>query len=565
MKATYLQTFSLLLSVVSTEAFARSEGRRLPFPTMAGHALTTGIATPATTSSSLSASIATSDPDIPSKINLPRWKELPPRAQSVALMGIGMSLHFGGYEFIRNACLSLFTSAEYGFTSAAAFPLANGLVSPFSVLLLYLYGKQLDQVGPRGALYRSTVASMVFIAVAAASLQAFRVLAAPKACSQALIGLVFLFQNSYQYLLYSQHWSFVTSVLTPEEGSRWISRLAGIMSITSSLLGQTAALMLPFTGLIGLLAATCVTLVGTLLCADKAYAVASQHGFDPTQSSQKKKKKEKETTSQPNEKVHQNKFVEAYHLFKRVPTLGALFVETVSFQTLSNILNVAFVQALKVQIPNDVLRSAYSSRLFSISNFLAAAFQFLILPAIKFEPKTVWRFMPLVPFAACLTLALQSQCSLALLGAAFGVIKLLDYSLRNVVYVTAYQTLDYESRYVGKEIVSVLGSRLGKSGVSLVLSGLTGFGLTGLPQLIQFSLASCGVWQASSWCLSKLVPTRAEAQAIFEERREVENAAPAVESKNVVDKLKNAGSEQGANGTKTADDLVTSAQAKKDD
>ncbi len=492
---------------------------------------------------------------------MPRWTELPPRAKSVALMGIGMSLHFGGYEFIRNACLSLFTSAEYGFTSAAAFPLANGLVSPFSVLLLYLYGKQLDQVGPRGALYRSTVASMVFIAVAAASLKAFRVLAAPKACSQALIGLVFLFQNSYQYLLYSQHWSFVTSVLTPEEGSRWISRLAGIMSITSSLLGQTAALMLPFTGLIGLLAATCVTLVGTLLCADKAYAVASQHGFDPTKSSQKK-------TSKQTEKVeaNQNKFAEAYHLFKRVPTLGALFVETVSFQTLSNILNVAFVQALKVQIPDDVLRSAYSSRLFSISNFLAAAFQFLILPAIKFEPKTVWRLMPLVPFAACLTLALQSQCSLALLGGAFGVIKLLDYSLRNVVYVTAYQTLDYESRYVGKEIVSVLGSRLGKSGVSLVLSGLTGFGLTGLPQLIQFSLASCGVWQASSWCLSKLVPTRAEAQAIFEERCEAENATPSVKNNNAVDiQLENAGLEHEVNGSKTADDLVTSAQAKKDD
>lgn len=474
-----------------------------------------------------------------------------------------MSLHFGGYEFIRNACLSLFTSAEYGFTSAAAFPLANGLVSPFSVLLLYLYGKQLDKVGPRGALYRSTVASMVFIAVAAASLKAFRLFSAPKACSQALIGLVFLFQNSYQYLLYSQHWSFVTSVLTPEEGSRWISRLAGFMSITSSLLGQTAALMLPFTGLLGLLATTCVTLVGTLLCADKAYDVASKHGFDPTKSS--KKKETPKLNGNAEVSVNKNKFVEAYHLFKRVPTLGALFVETVSFQTLSNILNVAFVQALKVQIPNDVLRSAYSSRLFSISNFLAAAFQFLILPAIKFEPKTVWRLMPLVPFAACLTLALQSHCSLALLGAAFGVIKLLDYSLRNVVYVTAYQTLDYESRYVGKEIVSVLGSRLGKSGVSLVLSGLTGFGLTGLPQLIQFGLASCGVWQASSWCLSKLVPTRAEAQTIFEERRDAEQAAQ-IENKNIVEiKVDTNGSGHEKSESKPADELVASSQSKKDE
>jgi ATP/ADP translocase len=82
------------------------------------------------------------------------------------------------------------------------------------------------------------------------------------------------------------------------------------------------------------------------------------------------------------------------------------------------------------------------------------------------------------------------------------------------------QPLDFESRYVGKEIIGVFGSRFGKSGMSLVLSALTlalgeGFGfaqLAGLSALASLSWLSCAAW------LSTLLPRRAEAQRVVERR-----------------------------------------------
>jgi ATP/ADP translocase len=142
--------------------------------------------------------------------------------------------------------------------------------------------------------------------------------------------------------------------------------------------------------------------------------------------------------------------------------------------------------------------------------------------------------MPLVPITFLLGQITQANLSLSLLAAAFGLAKIMDYAMRNVVYPMAYQPLDFESRYVGKEIIGVLGSRFGKSGMSLFLSGLTGlFGSAfGLRQLIYLAFGSSGAWMGSTWWLSSLLPKQAEAEAIVEDRnqkRKVEKAAEAAE------------------------------------
>jgi ATP/ADP translocase len=94
--------------------------------------------------------------------------------------------------------------------------------------------------------------------------------------------------------------------------------------------------------------------------------------------------------------------------------------------------------------------------------------------------------------------------------------------MRNVVYPMAYQPLDFESRYVGKEIIGVLGSRFGKSGMSLFLSGLTGlFGSAfGVRQLIYLAFGSSGAWMGSTWWLSSMLPKKAEAQEIVATRNQ---------------------------------------------
>jgi len=358
-------------------------------------------------------------------------------------MAAAMALHFGGYEFIRNACLALFTSSEYGFSSPAAFPLANALISPFSVMLLWGYGQQLDTHGPRGALKRTTTLSVLFISVVTAALYACQQFNAPLLVRQLVIALTFLFQSSYQYLLYTQQWSFVSSVLTPEEGSRWFPRMAGLSSLMCTVTGTLVQYMVPTTGLLGLMAATGLTLCGVLHCQDRAYQIAQTHNFDPAKQQAKARAKlqSKDDTSASSSNQASNRFTNATALFRRVPTLSALFCEVLSFQSLNTILNVAFVGALRHTIPDDLARSSYTGRFYSLINAVSALLQFVVLPPImsRSEPALIWRGMPVIPFAVCLYQSCQATPSMTLLAAAFFLAKTMDYSLRSVVYAMVYQ------------------------------------------------------------------------------------------------------------------------------
>ena len=79
-----------------------------------------------------------------------------------------------------------------------------------------------------------------------------------------------------------------------------------------------------------------------------------------------------------------------------------------------------------------------------------------------------------------------------------------------------YVPLDYESRYVGKEVIGVFGYRFGKSGMSLALSALTSFfGHFGLQQLSQLTVLAAMGWFTAAYRLSNIVPTKAEAEEAY--------------------------------------------------
>ena len=440
-----------------------------------------------------------------------------PRLKSMLYMGGAMSLHFGGYEFCRNACLALFTSSEYGFSSATAYPLANGLVSPFSLLLLWYYSQQLFHSGPRGALRRTTLLSIAVVLVSSASLGLCHSSHLPRYVGQAIIWLTFLFQNSYQYLLYTQHWSFAGSVLTPAEGARWFPALAGFSSVVCSVTSSLVPYILPYSGILGLMALTSLTLTGSLLLGDYAYFLSEKHNFDPAPQI-KEQQRSKDATGAAEQK---GRLSTAIHLFRRVPTLSVLFLEAITFQSLNTILNVAFVRTLKQQVPQDVARAAYSGRFYGLVNAVSAFLQLVILPVcMKFtEPAWIWIIMPLVPLAFCTLQVSASESSLLLVAGAVFLCKTMDYSMRSVIVPMVYQPLDFESRFMGKEIIGVFGSRFGKSGMSLILSGLTSLGLLqNMAHLSVMSLVAAGGWSASTIVLSRLIPRKAQAQAMVEER-----------------------------------------------
>jgi len=499
----YFITLALVLVSSPVRSF-QGGSKRLNRPSMPSPvAIVSTSLLPTASLSTAAALVTTQLSNSVSSNNESMIPQLSPRPRSIVYMAVAMSLHFGGYEFFRNACLAIFTSTKYGFTSPSAFPLAGALVSPFSIFLLWLYGRTLEQVGPRRTLFRCTAASIVFIATACTLLSVSQGL--PHYFSQAVIGLTFLFQSSYQYLLYTQQWSFVSSVLTPDEGSKWITIITGCSSIVCSSMGALVPVLGPRTGLLGLMACTCITLVGTLFFSDAAYRLSEENGFDPTEAKPKKAVSEKS-----------NRFVEARKLFRRVPALAALFTETVMYQSLGTILNVAFVTKLKATIPDDLARSAYTSRCFVGINVASAVVQLIIAPFVvaRTEPSLLWKIVPVIPLGMLLY-GRQTANPLTMFMVTWATVKVLDYALRSVLTVLVYQPLDYESRYMGKEIIGVLGSRLGKSAVSLALSSM----VTNASIIFAASWVGGFGWLGSALWLSQIIPSKKRAQEIVEERQ----------------------------------------------
>lgn len=206
------------------------------------------------------------------------------------------------------------------------------------------------------------------------------------------------------------------------------------------------------------------------------------------------------------------------HLFQRVPTLAALFLEVISFQSLSTVLNVCFVRQLKEQVPLDTDRASYTGQFYAIINGVSAIMQFIALPlARKFlEPKLVYRLMPLILLPLLLYSSIQHS-TLTMAAITFFMLKMMDYSLRNVVNEMVYQPLDFESRYLGKEVIGVFANRFGKSGMSLILSFLTPLGV-GTVQLSQLAVAIASLWGTASLWLSGTLVSNADAERLVQER-----------------------------------------------
>ena len=204
----------------------------------------------------------------------------PPRAMSCIYMAIAMAFHFGGYEFARSGALALFTSSKTGFSHPAAYPFAIGLVTPASFTLLYWYGLLLKAKGPRFALKTTSALSVSILTIGCITLGTlFKMNTGTTSgiigiASRIVVGCLFVFQNSYAHLLYTQQWSFLGSVMTPSEGTKYFSAIAGLSSLICTGAATIVHTLASTVGLLGLIAGTCITLTLSLLCADHAYALS---------------------------------------------------------------------------------------------------------------------------------------------------------------------------------------------------------------------------------------------------------------------------------------------------
>ena len=451
---------------------------------------------------------------------------MPPEGKAVVLMAIAMAFHYFGYSLARPITVALFTSSSTGFAGMpAAFPLAMAFVSPFSLFLLMGYGNILDRSGPAGALVQSSLFCAVIISAAAIAIGLFQstgLMLGGIPAVKLVSGPLFIFRESYVQLLTSQFWSFMASALTPTQSAQWFGPIAGLTSIASAVAGLAVSPMVDKAGLAGTLLCTGLTLIGSIIASKQAYAIADQYGFTPVSGHKKMANGSKKSSSSLF-----GLFSTARQLFVRVPVLGALFIEILASQGLATVLNVCFVSRLESAIPNDSQRAGWVGVFFALINIITMTLQFGILPPLMrvVEPRDVWRIVPLVSLAFTAFQALQTNPSLGVVSASLMVMKVSEYSARRLLDEMVFVPLDFESRFVGKEVIGVFGYRFGKSCMSLALSGLTAvlptFALKELS--ILSSLVSLG-WMQTAWRLSNLVPTRAEANQNYAQVKEEEKS-----------------------------------------
>ena len=209
------------------------------------------------------------------------------------------AFHYLGYSIARPITVALFTSKTTGYPgSPAAFPFANAFVSPVSLLLLVQYGRVLDKYGPRGALSRSTLGCALTIFLAAIGIELSQqsettLWGIP--ATKFISGPLFVFRESYVQLLTSQYWSFMASVLTPDQSAKWFAPIAGLTSISSVIGGTAVSILSKHLNLSGALACTAVALLISLFATGSAYSVAETNGFSPEQQQMKKEKRKKKT------------------------------------------------------------------------------------------------------------------------------------------------------------------------------------------------------------------------------------------------------------------------------
>jgi len=305
--------------------------------------------------------------------------------------------------------------------------------------------------------------------------------------------------------------------LNPEQSARWFAPISGLTSITSALAGLNVSFVVGKLGLAGAIFGTGTMMILSLIATSMAYTIAERNGFNPSDehSAQKKSNNESSQTSDI------GMIQKANNLFHRVPTLWALFIEVLSSQGLATLLNVCFVTKLSSAIPNDTDRAGWMGKFFALINMITMAIQFGVLPPLMqvLESRVLWRVLPMIMVCFSGFQSTQADPSLYIISASLLTMKTLEYSARRMLDEMVYVPLDFESRYVGKEVIGVLAYRMGKSMMSLSLSGLTAvFGNFGLQQLSMLSTGAAVLWLSAAWNLSNLVPTRKEASDLYHQK-----------------------------------------------
>ena len=204
-----------------------------------------------------------------------------PQALATLSMATCMALHYLAYSLARPATMTLFTSSRLGFGgNKSAYPFAMTFISPMSFMLLLFYGKVLQKQGPYLALKTTTLGCASILGLASLTIAKLDTLIDGNdtltTITKYIVGLLFIFRESYVQLITSQHWSFISSILTPSQSSMWFAPISGLTSVTSALSAMGVGKLSNLWGLPGVLGLAATVLGGSVVFGEMAYNIAEK-------------------------------------------------------------------------------------------------------------------------------------------------------------------------------------------------------------------------------------------------------------------------------------------------
>lgn len=356
------------------------------------------------------------------------------------LVGTAAGLVLGGYEFIRSPSNTLLVE-YYG---KDALPTVMAAVPIVVVGMLYVYGRLVSALGPRRTLAVTTLACAV--AIIGGWLALIRGI-------HSVAPALYLLRSAYVVLLIEQYWSLINSSITESEAKRVNGPICGIASIGAiigGLIGERATLAYGTTNMI--LIAGIMTLPAMILTS-VAYSVAARSGH-------RADIHHLDAPSRP----------AGDHLgmlsLLRNPTLALLLGIVFTSQGLVTALGILFQGHLSDAFTDIDLQTSYSFRFYTWINGIAGICQFVIAPILLSVARNhhIQIILPAI-MLAFLGVYLDAP-SLQTAGLAFMAFKVIDYSVLRASKEIYYVPMDFDARYRTKEVIDILGYRLGK--------GLTG-------------------------------------------------------------------------------------------
>ena len=374
------------------------------------------------------------------------------------------TLAMAGYEIVRSASASVFLAHH----SAARLPEALMLVPLTMFAFTWLFSVALRRLGPD----RTFAATLLLSALVLAG--------ASEAVRRGVPGapfLLYIFGQAYIVFIVEEVWAFINSLFVPAQAKRWNGVIIAVStagSVTGGILTARLSVAVGSERIVWI--AVGLTVAASLL-GRQAFRLAGER---PAPS------------DRPPAKLADHF---AWELLRTGPTIRRLALIVIAAQSAAVLLDIAFHRALQAAVPQQDPRTALLGYFWSAVNLFALALQLGLCPLLlsRLPLRRIHGAIPILFGLAAL--AAVAFPVLPVLGAAFFILKTVDYSVFRAAKEVLYIPLSFTARYRAKMTVDALIYRSSKGVVSALLS-LSGraFGFLPLrlyPLLVVFL---CGAW-----------------------------------------------------------------------